>query len=535
MNRKRSQKKGKSKGAKKARVGEASKPAATQNTENYSSDDEVVQNEPESGMEVNTPSSSGTDQSHNVANINPDDTVEKTSSKPMARVKVKLKTSKVIDVDMMEDSTDSLPEVKADSLENPSKKAASIKIKTPKTLSSVINQTGNAAGGEVESDQQKEQKDPVRNTQFNKQELDSALLVIRKVMKMDAAEPFNVPVDPIALGIPDYFDVIDTPMDFGTICTDLEKGVKYKNSEDVFKDVQYIWGNCYKYNNKGDYILDLMRRVKKNFMKYWTAAGLSTGSDSNQEDASSKSGSKPKGKKRHGFRRHKSDCLCAICMMMRKRKEREEKERIARGLIAEELKQEVPSNLGSPYGEVSSSNSDDSQDNDGDDDMEEKREELISGHPQQQQQQKQSPWNGKDDDEDNKGEDDEMDTGRNDEIPSQTPDESERMDDLGAEGSTGQKMKRAEFSGVQESGQKEFALEQLEEKALAQQGNMKEARERDQRAQMYQSQNPALLSLCRTLFPENPNSVWNGPGSLVPQRRPAQPGSIFTAIESFMK
>lgn len=71
--------------------------------------------------------------------------------------------------------------------------------------------------------------------------------------------------------------MIDTPMDFGTICTNLEKGVKYKNSEDVFNDVQYIWGNCYKYNNKGDYILDLMRRVKKNFMKYWTAAGLYTG------------------------------------------------------------------------------------------------------------------------------------------------------------------------------------------------------------------------------------------------------------------
>lgn len=31
----------------------------------------------------------------------------------------------------------------------------------------------------------------------------------------------------------DYFDVIDTPMDFGTICSNLEKGVKYTNSEDV--------------------------------------------------------------------------------------------------------------------------------------------------------------------------------------------------------------------------------------------------------------------------------------------------------------
>lgn len=72
----------------------------------------------------------------------------------------------------------------------------------------------------------------------------------------------------------DYFEVIDTPMDFGTVCTNLEKGNKYTNSEDVFKDVQYIWQNCYKYNNKGDYIVDLMKRVKKNFMKYWTAAGL---------------------------------------------------------------------------------------------------------------------------------------------------------------------------------------------------------------------------------------------------------------------
>ena len=72
----------------------------------------------------------------------------------------------------------------------------------------------------------------------------------------------------------DYFDVIDTPMDFGTICDNLEKGVKYMNSEDVFKDVQYIWENCHKYNNKGDYILELMKRVKKNFTKYWTSAGL---------------------------------------------------------------------------------------------------------------------------------------------------------------------------------------------------------------------------------------------------------------------
>ncbi|KAL7002065.1 hypothetical protein U1Q18_003216 [Sarracenia purpurea var. burkii] len=121
------------------------------------------------------------------------------------------------------------------------------------------------------------QKDPKFSHQdplYKEQELKAALVVIRKVMKMDAAEPFNVPVDPIALGIPDYFDVIDTPMDFGTICNNLENGVKYKNSKDVFRDVQYIWDNCSEYNNEGHYILELMKRVKKNFINLWKEAGL---------------------------------------------------------------------------------------------------------------------------------------------------------------------------------------------------------------------------------------------------------------------
>lgn len=100
--------------------------------------------------------------------------------------------------------------------------------------------------------------------------------------------------------------------------------------------------------------------------------------------------------------------------------------------------------------------------------MEEKREELALGHSQQQ---RQSPW--KEDDEDKKGEDDDVETRQNDEIPTQTPDESQHMDNLGVEGATEQQMKGAESSGVRESSQKEITLEQLEENAVAQQQNMK--------------------------------------------------------------
>ncbi|KAA3465330.1 Bromodomain-containing 4 [Gossypium australe] len=114
-----------------------------------------------------------------------------------------------------------------------------------------------------------------QDPRYNTKELKAALEVIKKIMKMDEAQPFSVPVDPVALGKSDYFNVIDTPMDFGTICSNLENSTKYMNTKDVFNDVQYIWENCCKCNQKGEYIVYLMKRVKKKFIKYWIAAGLS--------------------------------------------------------------------------------------------------------------------------------------------------------------------------------------------------------------------------------------------------------------------
>ncbi len=41
--------------------------------------------------------------------------------------------------------------------------------------------------------------------------------LLSKLMAHEFAWPFNQPVDPVALGLPDYFDKISHPMDFGTI------------------------------------------------------------------------------------------------------------------------------------------------------------------------------------------------------------------------------------------------------------------------------------------------------------------------------
>ncbi|KAF2320050.1 hypothetical protein GH714_022550 [Hevea brasiliensis] len=236
-------------------------------------------------MDIDRPSSTATDRPLTFAGINPDGSTDKTTGKSVRRVKVKLKTSKLLESqsdtnksspqlglekqgvvsDKIEDTGNSLSEIKTVVPGNVSKKPGSIKIKFSKVLGGLrVEKSGSTVMVQDESLQQKESKTPHQESQYNKQ-----------VRFCHVAETFNVPVNPEALGIPDYFDIIDTPMDFGTICRNLEKDDKYMNSEDVYKIFNSFGTTVITIIVKVT-IYDLMRRVKKNFMKYWTAAGLFT-------------------------------------------------------------------------------------------------------------------------------------------------------------------------------------------------------------------------------------------------------------------
>ncbi|KAG5229182.1 transcription factor GTE [Salix suchowensis] len=437
-----------------------------------------------------------------------------------------------------------------------SRRPGSIKIKSS---SSTKVMGGGSSSGDVvvvededEGLPNKELETPSKENRYDKKELDSALLVIKKVMKMDAAEPFNVPVNPDALGIPDYFDIINTPMDFGTICSNLEKGDKYMNSKDVYKDVKYIWDNCFKYNSKGDYILDLMKRVRKNFMKYWTTAGLYTelskGSDGaegvhgEEELAASshvhiKSVPPKKSKKRHG-RRHKLDCLCAICVLKRRRREREENARLTKGQIGDadnelgqESKQEESSLAGSPC-EDSSSNMGESLDPDAYVEVEGKAHE---GKVEVTERQQSPVGKREDEEEDDDDEDDEM------EVQKQGKDELPEKSQF-ADGSGEQQPQPviSENANIHIHTQKD-ALVLHEEETITVQKNkrkLQELQEREEKVKVFKKfyiENPLLLNLCGTLFPDNQRSVWSGPHSLVQHQDSGRTSSIRTAIETFMK
>ncbi|XP_074331024.1 uncharacterized protein LOC141668188 [Apium graveolens] len=545
-------------------------------TEDNSGTDDFDKNDVDSGVEAGTGSSTGTDQPEKLATVKSGGVDDKKSGTLVyTRVKVKIKPSKGFDsphtsleaptqsntdksshkvglekqalaVERMEDSPNSLPESNPGLSVITSKKAGSIKIKSSRGFSSSYLTPCNKTGllqGEIP-----QWKEPAsrQDSLYSKQELDTALEVIKKVMKMDAAEAFNAPVNPIALGIPDYFEVIDTPMDFGTICSNLENGVKYLNSKDVYKDVELIWNNCFKYNNKGDYVVDLMKRVKKNFTKNWTAAGLYSEPQQDTESIyikdvaasghgkfSVKSGDlKHKNTKRHKVKKHKEDCMCAICIMMRRRQEREANAQpdddhieSSGGLsLQQKSRAEDASAVESPRGEDTSSSVENSHDQDGDANMEVRGKEVKMEHVENIEELSSS----------SSGEEEKEDK----DVTSQT---EVNGDGLGEERIM-QFPTQMEVSGdVQKDSQKEESLMHCDvENVEVEHHEPKEMLDEAQKAKIYENlrrfENPMVLELCGTLFAEKRKSVWSGPHSIIGHQGSSRLGSsIDAAFASFMK
>lgn len=119
--------------------------------------------------------------------------------------------------------------------------------------------------------------------------LNKAKRILRALMKHELAWPFCTPVDPVRLQIPDYFLVIKTPMDFGTIrvrcvcvCSPqslsaicapqltslpqkkLESG-QYPSLTEFEADMELVFTNCFTYNLPGSDIFIMAETLRKVF------------------------------------------------------------------------------------------------------------------------------------------------------------------------------------------------------------------------------------------------------------------------------
>ncbi|KAK5174943.1 transcription initiation at TATA-containing promoter protein [Saxophila tyrrhenica] len=80
--------------------------------------------------------------------------------------------------------------------------------------------------------------------------------------------PFQAPVDPVALNIPHYRQVIKHPMDLGTMMQKLKNG-EYSTAAEVKKDFELIISNCTSFNPPGNPIRDMAIGLRREFETLW--------------------------------------------------------------------------------------------------------------------------------------------------------------------------------------------------------------------------------------------------------------------------
>ena len=83
---------------------------------------------------------------------------------------------------------------------------------------------------------------------LNEEQLKYCDVVLKSLKKHRDAGPFSVPVDPIALGIPDYPMIIKNPMDLSTVERKLLETKEYKSADEFISDIKLMLNNCYTYN-----------------------------------------------------------------------------------------------------------------------------------------------------------------------------------------------------------------------------------------------------------------------------------------------
>ncbi|GAB7360436.1 hypothetical protein MBLNU230_g8390t1 [Neophaeotheca triangularis] len=80
--------------------------------------------------------------------------------------------------------------------------------------------------------------------------------------------PFLVPVDPVALNIPHYRQVVKHPMDLGTMAQKLKTG-QYGRATEFSKDFELMVQNALAFNPPGNPVRDMAIQLKREFTLLW--------------------------------------------------------------------------------------------------------------------------------------------------------------------------------------------------------------------------------------------------------------------------
>merc|ERR1719393_571095 len=89
--------------------------------------------------------------------------------------------------------------------------------------------------------------------------MDRCRQILREVREADAQRIFAAPVDPVALGIPNYFPVIKNPMDPGTIQSKFDRN-EIETPDELARLVRLTFQNAITYNTMPDNVVNIAAR-----------------------------------------------------------------------------------------------------------------------------------------------------------------------------------------------------------------------------------------------------------------------------------
>ncbi|KAI3751462.1 hypothetical protein L2E82_22549 [Cichorium intybus] len=95
--------------------------------------------------------------------------------------------------------------------------------------------------------------------------------ILRQITQHKWAWPFMQPVDVEGLGLRDYYEVIDRPMDFSTIKNQMEAkdGTEYKHVRDICSDVRLVFQNAMQYNDDKSDVYEMAKTLLEKFEEKW--------------------------------------------------------------------------------------------------------------------------------------------------------------------------------------------------------------------------------------------------------------------------
>ncbi len=92
--------------------------------------------------------------------------------------------------------------------------------------------------------------------------------MLNSLWKHNQAWIFYEPVDPKKLNIPDYYEIIREPMDFGTVKLKLMQN-KYLKFQDFLYDLNLVFENCIKYNGEVSQVSVMCKGVREEFNRLY--------------------------------------------------------------------------------------------------------------------------------------------------------------------------------------------------------------------------------------------------------------------------